>query len=159
KTGIHAREWITQANGTWFANKLVSDHEKSPGLKAIPDRFDIFLEIVTNPDGYYYYTHNSDCWWLKTRKPMPGFNHNGVDANRNWATGFVGPGSSIYPCSPIYCGPRAHSEPEVKAILDFVNSHGNLKAFVSIHSYTWMFLSLYGYTMTPCKDQAELVST
>ncbi|KAL0155186.1 hypothetical protein M9458_049449, partial [Cirrhinus mrigala] len=55
-----------------------------------------------------------------------------------------------------YHGPSAHSESEVKAIVDFVTSHGNIKAFVSIHSYSQMLLYPYGYTSTPAKDQAEL---
>jgi len=41
--------------------------------------------------------------------------------------------------------------------VDFVNSHGNLKAFVSIHSYSQMLLYPYGYKSTPSQDQAELV--
>lgn len=70
----------------------------------------------------------------------------------------VEPGSSGSPCSETYRGPEAHSESEVKSIVDFVKSHGNLKAFVSIHSYSQMLLYPYGYTSTPCKDQSELVS-
>ena len=70
---------------------------------------------------------------------------------------FVGPGSSNNPCSQTYRGPSANSESEVRAIVDFVRSHGNLKSFVSIHSYSQMLLYPYGYTSTPAKDQAELV--
>lgn len=69
----------------------------------------------------------------------------------------TGAGSSASPCTETYRGPSAHSEPEVKAIVDFVKSHGQIKAFVSIHSYSQMLLYPYGYTKTPCKDQAELV--
>uniref|UniRef100_A0A4W4EV67 Peptidase M14 domain-containing protein n=1 Tax=Electrophorus electricus TaxID=8005 RepID=A0A4W4EV67_ELEEL len=138
-TGIHAREWVTPPH---------------PYICAF--FFDIFLEIVTNPDGFHF-THTSNRMWRKTRKPNDGSICVGVDANRNWDAGFSGAGSSNNPCSETYRGPSAHSEPEVKAIVDFVKSHGNLKAFVSIHSYSQMLLYPYGYTRTPCKDQAELV--
>ncbi|XP_026878061.2 carboxypeptidase A1-like [Electrophorus electricus] len=154
-TGIHAREWVTPASGTWFAKKIVSDYGHDTVLTAILDKFDIFLEIVTNPDGFHF-THTSNRMWRKTRKPNDGSICVGVDANRNWDAGFSGAGSSNNPCSETYRGPSAHSEPEVKAIVDFVKSHGNLKAFVSIHSYSQMLLYPYGYTRTPCKDQAEL---
>ncbi|XP_053174935.1 carboxypeptidase A5 [Scomber japonicus] len=154
-TGIHSREWVTQASGTWFAKKIVTAYGSDPALTAILDNMDIYLEIVTNPDGYYY-THTSNRMWRKTRKPNPGSSCVGVDPNRNWDSGFGGPGASGSPCSETYRGPRAHSESEVKSIVDFVKSHGNFKAFVSIHSYSQMLLYPFGYTRTPAKDQAEL---
>ncbi|KAM9471183.1 carboxypeptidase A1-like [Clarias gariepinus] len=154
-TGIHSREWVTQASGIWFSKKIVTDYGRDAELTDILNKYDIFLEIVTNPDGFQF-THTSNRMWRKTRKPNPGSSCVGVDPNRNWDAGFGGPGASSTPCSETYRGPRAHSEPEVKAIVDFVKSHGNIKAFVSIHSYSQMLLYPYGYTKTPCKDQAEL---
>ncbi|XP_051546274.1 carboxypeptidase A1-like [Myxocyprinus asiaticus] len=154
-TGIHSREWVTQASGIWFAKKIVKDYGRNPALTSILNNYDIYLEIVTNPDGYQY-TQTNNRMWRKTRKPNPGSSCVGVDPNRNWDAGFGGAGSSNNPCSETYCGPSAHSESEVKAIVDFVKSHGNLKAFVSIHSYSQMLLYPYGYTHTPAKDQAEL---
>ncbi|ROL43976.1 Carboxypeptidase A1 [Anabarilius grahami] len=127
-TGIHSREWVTQASGIWFAKKIVTDYGRDPILTDILNNYDIFLEIVTNPDGYAY-THSSNRMWRKTRKPNTGSSCVGVDPNRNWDAGFGGGGSSNNPCSETYRGPSAHSEPEVKAIVDFVKSHGNLKAF------------------------------
>lgn len=154
-TGIHSREWVTQASGTWFAKKIVTDYGRDPALTAILNNMDIFLETVTNPDGFYY-THTRNRMWRKTRKPNSGSSCVGVDPNRNWDAGFGGPGASGNPCSETYRGTRAHSESEVKSIVDFVKSHGNFKAFVSIHSYSQMLLYPYGYTRTPVKDQAEL---
>ncbi|XP_075996106.1 carboxypeptidase A5 [Genypterus blacodes] len=154
-TGIHSREWVTQASGTWFAKKIVSDYGRDPALTAILNKMDILLEIVTNPDGFYY-THTSNRMWRKTRKPNPGSSCMGVDPNRNWDAGFGGPGASGNPCSETYRGPRAHSESEVKSIVDFVKSHGNIKAFISIHAYSQMLLYPYGFTRTPARDQDEL---
>uniref|UniRef100_A0A672M0F3 Carboxypeptidase A1 n=2 Tax=Sinocyclocheilus grahami TaxID=75366 RepID=A0A672M0F3_SINGR len=154
-TGIHSREWVTQASGIWFAKKIVTDYGRDPVLTDILSNYDIFLEIATNPDGFAY-THSNDRMWRKTRKPNSGSSCVGVDPNRNWDAGFGGAGSSSNPCTETYRGPSAHSEPEVKAIVDFVKSHGKLKAFVSIHSYSQMLLYPYGYTSTPAKDQAEL---
>ncbi|KAM9854627.1 carboxypeptidase A5 [Aulostomus maculatus] len=156
-TGIHSREWVTQASGTWFAKKIVTDYGRDPALTAILDNMDIFLEIVTNPDGYFY-THSSNRMWRKTRKPNPGSKCVGVDPNRNWDAGFGEPGASGNPCSETYRGPRPESESEVKSIVDFVRSHGNIKAFVSIHAYSQMLLYPFGYTRTPAKDKAELHS-
>ncbi|XP_062276508.1 carboxypeptidase A1-like [Scomber scombrus] len=154
-TGIHAREWITPASGTWFAKKIVTDYGRDPALTAILDNMDILLEIVTNADGYDY-THTSNRMWRKTRKPNPGSSCVGVDPNRNWSVGFGTAGASSNPCSEVYRGPSPNSESEIKSIVDFVKSHGNIKAFLSIHSYSQMLLYPYGYTRTPAKDQAEL---
>ncbi|KAM4618346.1 carboxypeptidase A5 [Polymixia lowei] len=156
-TGIHSREWVTQASGTWFAKKIVTDYGRDPALTAILNKMDIFLEIVTNPDGFSY-THTTNRMWRKTRKPNPGSSCVGVDPNRNWDAGFGGPGASGNPCSETYYGPNAHSESEVKSIVDFVKSHRNIKSFISIHAYSQMLLYPYGYTRTPVKDQSELHS-
>ncbi|KFP76441.1 PREDICTED: carboxypeptidase A1-like [Acanthisitta chloris] len=154
-TGIHSREWVTQASGVWFAKKIVDDHANNEGVASILETMDIFLEIVTNPDGFAY-TQTKNRMWRKTRSHHSGSICVGVDPNRNWDAGFGGPGASGNPCLETYHGPYANSEPEVKSIVDFVKSHGNIKAFVSIHSYSQLLLYPYGYTTTPVPDQQEL---
>ncbi|KYO38850.1 carboxypeptidase A5 precursor [Alligator mississippiensis] len=156
-TGIHSREWVTQATGVWFAKKIISDYGKDESLTAILDKMDIFLEIITNPDGFVF-THTQNRMWRKTRSINAGSSCRGVDPNRNWDAGFGGLGSSRNPCSETYHGPHANSEPEVKAIVDFVKQHGNIKAFISIHSYSQLLLYPYGYTKTPVPNQKELDS-
>uniref|UniRef100_A0A452HUG2 Carboxypeptidase A1 n=1 Tax=Gopherus agassizii TaxID=38772 RepID=A0A452HUG2_9SAUR len=154
-TGIHSREWITQASGVWFAKKIVDSYGKDPSLTSILDNLDIFLEIVTNPDGFAF-THTKNRMWRKTRSINSGSACIGVDPNRNWDAGFGGAGASSNPCSETYHGPYANSELEVKAIVDFVKSHGNIKAFISIHSYSQLLMYPYGYTRTQAADYQEL---
>ncbi|XP_053575722.1 carboxypeptidase A1-like [Bombina bombina] len=154
-TGIHSREWVTQASGVWFAKKIVQDYGTDPSLTATLNKLDIYLEIVTNPDGYVF-SHTSNRMWRKTRSANPGSTCVGTDPNRNWDAGFGGPGSSSNPCTETYRGRAAHSEPEVKAIVDFVKSHRNIKGFVSIHSYSQMLLFPYGYTSALTPDHQEL---
>ncbi|NXB14350.1 CBPA1 Carboxypeptidase, partial [Rhagologus leucostigma] len=154
-TGIHSREWITQATGVWTANKIAEEYGQDPSVTAILDSMDIFLEIVTNPDGFAF-THSSNRLWRKTRSINAGSRCVGVDPNRNWDAGFGDAGASGNPCTETYHGPYPNSEPEVKSIVDFVKSHGNIKAFISIHSYSQLLLYPYGYTNTPAPDQQEL---
>ncbi|XP_068132139.1 carboxypeptidase A1-like [Hyperolius riggenbachi] len=154
-TGIHSREWITQATGIWTAKKIASSYGADPSLTSILDNLDIFLEIVTNPDGYAY-THSTNRMWRKTRSINAGSSCVGVDPNRNWDAGFGGPGSSSNPCGETYHGSHPHSEPEVNAIVDFILAHGNVKAMLTIHSYSQMLLFPYGYTNNLAADHEEL---
>nr|XP_056703119.1 carboxypeptidase A1-like [Euleptes europaea] len=154
-TGIHSREWVTQASGILFAKKILDGYGKDASLTSILNNFDIFLEIVTNPDGFAF-THSKNRMWRKTRSINSGSSCVGVDPNRNWDAGFGVAGSSGNPCSETYRGPSPNSEPEVKAIVDFVKSHGNIKTFISIHSYSQLLLYPYGYTSKKAADQQEL---
>ncbi|XP_062435011.1 carboxypeptidase A1-like [Rhea pennata] len=154
-TGIHSREWITQATGVWTANKIAEAYGKDAAVTAILDSMDVFLEIVANPDGFAY-THSTNRLWRKTRSVAAGSRCVGVDPNRNWAAGFGGAGSSGNPCSETYRGPYAHSESEVSAVADFIRRHGRVKAAVSIHSYSQMLMFPYGYKKEPAPDSHEL---
>ncbi|XP_041531322.1 carboxypeptidase A1 [Microtus oregoni] len=154
-TGIHSREWVTQASGVWFAKKITTDYEKDATLKAILEKMDIFLEIVTNPDGFVY-THKTNRMWRKTRSRTQGSLCVGADPNRNWDAGFGLSGASSNPCSDTYHGKYANSEVEVKSIVDFVKTHGNIKAFISIHSYSQLLLYPYGYKSDAVPNKEEL---
>ncbi|XP_063180657.1 carboxypeptidase A1-like [Chroicocephalus ridibundus] len=154
-TGIHSREWITQATGVWTANKIAEEYGQDPSVTAILDSMDIFFEIIANPDGFVF-THSSNRLWRKTRSVNAGSDCIGVDPNRNWNAGFGGSGSSSDPCSDLYRGPYAHSEREVKAVVDFIQGHGNVKSVISIHSYSQMLLFPYGYKRGPAAHHQEL---
>ncbi|EUB53868.1 Carboxypeptidase A1 [Echinococcus granulosus] len=154
-TGIHSREWVTQASGVWFAKKITQDYGHDEVLTSVLNTMDIFLEIVTNPDGFAY-TQSTNRLWRKTRSHGTGSICVGVDPNRNWDAGFGLTGASSNPCSETYHGSFANSEVEVKSIVDFVKNHGNIKAFISIHSYSQLLLYPYGYKEEPASDQKEL---
>ncbi|KAF3855224.1 hypothetical protein F7725_023279 [Dissostichus mawsoni] len=152
-TGIHSREWVSQATGVWTANKIATDYGTDASLL---DNMDIYMLILANPDGYDY-THNNDRMWRKTRSENPGSMCRGVDPNRNWDAGFGGPGASRNPCSDSYHGPSAHSEIEVKNVVNFIKNHGNFKSFISVHAYSQLLMYPYGYSCKNAAHQAELV--
>ncbi|XP_014847422.1 PREDICTED: carboxypeptidase A2-like [Poecilia mexicana] len=153
--GIHSREWVSQATGVWTANKIATDYGTDASLTSVLNTMDIYMLIVANPDGYVF-SHTNDRMWRKTRSPNSGSLCVGVDPNRNWDAGFGGPGSSSSPCSDAYSGPFAHSEIEVKNIVNLVQSHGNFKSFISVHAYSQLLMYPYGYTCKSAADQAEL---
>ncbi|KFP31268.1 Carboxypeptidase A2, partial [Colius striatus] len=153
--GIHAREWVTQASAVWMAQKIASDYGKDPSITSLLNNMDIFLLPVANPDGYVF-THTTNRMWRKTRSRHRGCLCVGVDPNRNWDAGFGGPGASSNPCSDSYRGPSANSEVEVKSIVNFIKNHGNVQAFLTLHSYSQLLMYPYGYKCTEPADYAEL---
>ncbi|KAM4748925.1 carboxypeptidase A1-like [Rhinophrynus dorsalis] len=154
-TGIHAREWISPATMIWTAKKIASSYHKDPSLTSILNKLDIFIEFVCNPDGYAY-SHSMDRLWRKNRSITEGSPCVGVDLNRNWDVGYGGVGSSTNPCSATYLGKHPLSEPEVKSIMQFILSHGNVKALFSIHSYSQKIMFPYGYSQRLSPDHKEL---
>ncbi|XP_045351604.1 carboxypeptidase A2 isoform X1 [Leopardus geoffroyi] len=153
--GIHAREWVTQATALWTANKIASGYGNDVSITSILDTMDIFLLPVTNPDGYVF-SQTKNRMWRKNRSRIPGSPCVGVDLNRNWDAGFGGPGASQNPCSDSYRGPQATCEVEVKSIVNFIQSHGRIKAFITLHSYSQLLMFPYGYTCTKPDNFDEL---
>ncbi|KAI4570646.1 hypothetical protein MJT46_006163 [Ovis ammon polii x Ovis aries] len=135
--------------------KIVSEYGKDRIVTDVLNAMDVFLEIVSNPDGFAY-THSMNRLWRKNKSSRPGTFCIGVDLNRNWKSGFGGNGSNNNPCSETYHGPSPQSEPEVAAVVDFIMSHGNVKALISIHSYSQMLMYPYGHSLEPVSNQEEL---
>uniref|UniRef100_A0A8C9ZYT2 Carboxypeptidase A4 n=1 Tax=Sander lucioperca TaxID=283035 RepID=A0A8C9ZYT2_SANLU len=156
-TGIHSREWVSQATGVWTANKIATDYGTDASLTSLLNTMDIYMLLLANPDGYAY-THSNDRMWRKTRSKNPGSVCIGVDPNRNWDAGFGGPGASNNPCSESYHGPSAHSEIEVKNVVNLIESHGNFKSFISVHAYSQLLMYPYGYSCGSVPHQPELYS-
>ncbi|XP_072039386.1 carboxypeptidase B-like isoform X1 [Amphiura filiformis] len=143
--GIHAREWISPATVLYLAKYLV---EGGADAKDLLQKFDFYVIPVLNVDGYSF-TWTDNRLWRKTRKPNEGSPCMGTDPNRNFATGWGGIGSSNEPCSDIYHGTKAFSEPEVAAIRDFVSSldgGDGVALYIDYHSYSQLWLMPYGYT-------------
>uniref|UniRef100_A0A8D0LRM6 Carboxypeptidase B2 n=2 Tax=Sus scrofa TaxID=9823 RepID=A0A8D0LRM6_PIG len=71
---------------------------------------------------------------------------------------FIGhEGASSFSCSETYCGPYPESEPEVKAVADFLRRNINhIKAYISMHSYSQKIVFPYSYSRSKTKDHEEL---
>lgn len=104
--------------------------------------------------------------WRKTRKPNPNSNCVGTDANRNWDFHHAGMSTNIHikcqrvhdnfivilkfsevgasrqPCAETFAGPKAFSEPETKALSEFIKKF-DLKLYISFHSFSQLLLFPY----------------
>lgn len=161
--GIHAREWISPATVTYVMNELITN----PQHGSLLNMFDFFILPVTNPDGYEY-SHTVDRLWRKNRNPNPSTFGlcPGVDLNRNFGYKW-GHEVNIFdprPASPIPCldtfhGGQAFSEPETRAVRDFVMSKRHrLQGYLAFHSFGNKILYPWGYTNNPTNDVEELRS-
>lgn len=146
QAGIHAREWIAPASCVYIINYLLSNYATDASVKSMVDGVAWYLVPSANPDGYEY-SHRYDRLWRKTRTPNSGYSCKGTDPNRNWDDHFGLTGTSNYPCSEIYRGPYAFSEPNTKALSTFIyNMKDRIKVFFSFHCYSQMWLTPWGWT-------------
>jgi len=153
--GLHAREWISPSTAIYTISQLVNGY--STTYKSLLDAIDIYVCPHVNPDGYEY-SRTSDRLWRKTRTgPYPGGCY-GVDPNRNWNFHWCGEGTSNNPCSEIYCGPSAFSEPNCRNLRQILEANNNtIKGYITLHSYGQDFLWPYGYALnSPAPDGNEL---
>ncbi|XP_064343872.1 LOW QUALITY PROTEIN: carboxypeptidase A2 [Camelus dromedarius] len=153
--GIHAWEWVTQLSSPWTASKIASDYGNDPSITLILDIMDVFLLPVTNPDGYVL-SQTKTHMYRKTRSKLSGSLCVGVDPKWNWDTGFGGPGANNNSCSNSYHRPSANSEVEVKSLEDFTKSHGEVKAIITLHSYSQLFLFPWVYACAESHNFDEL---
>uniref|UniRef100_A0A8C9UQT5 Carboxypeptidase A6 n=1 Tax=Spermophilus dauricus TaxID=99837 RepID=A0A8C9UQT5_SPEDA len=143
--GIHAREWIGPAFCQWFVREALLTYRSDAAMRKMLKHLYFYIMPVFNVDGYHFsWTH--DRFWRKTRSRNSRFHCRGVDANRNWKVKWCDEGASMHPCEDTYCGPFPESEPEVKAVANFLRKHRkHIRAYLSFHAYAQMLLYPYSY--------------
>nr|UQB56075.1 carboxypeptidase B [Bombyx mori] len=139
---VHAREWVTPPVALYIIHQLVEavvDRRLTEGI-------DWIIIPMANPDGYEY-TIDEDRMWRKTRsRSHPEADTcPGVDGNRNFDHHWGTREASKDPCSIIFEGPTAFSEPETRIIRDVALQNVDRAAlYISLHSYGNMFLYAWG---------------
>ncbi|CAG0879345.1 unnamed protein product [Cyprideis torosa] len=155
--GFHAREWISPATVTYIVDQLTRNYTNN---KDIADGFDWWIVPVANPDGYEY-TWTHDRLWRKNRRHSNNTQCVGVDLNRNWDFYWMEVGASSDPCSPVYAGPFAESEPEVRAVRDLIlelNSDNSLAIMLTIHSFYQAWMAPWGFKYEIPEDLDEMLA-
>ncbi|CAG9559453.1 unnamed protein product [Danaus chrysippus] len=132
---MHAREWVTTQAALYTIHRLIEDL-KTEDMDLIQG-IDWIIFPVVNPDGYEY-SHTTDRMWRKTRSFNATISATcyGVDPNRNFDIEFNTVSVSSDPCSSIYPGHEAFSEPETRYVRDILLEYKNrIQVFMDTHSY------------------------
>ncbi|KAL6429911.1 hypothetical protein ACFW04_007638 [Cataglyphis niger] len=180
--GMHGREWIGSAVATYILSQLV---ERNSTYSKLLDNSDWMILPVVNPDGYEY-SHIGDRFWRKTRSNHAESQEDsrytpsnllqfvthytrwfwtkceGVDPNRNfayhWGEEKEG-GASSDPCQETYSGPFAFSEPETKAMADYILANKqHIRMYLTLHSYSQMWLLPWGHTRSKPSDYSDMIN-
>ncbi|XP_018560349.1 carboxypeptidase O isoform X1 [Lates calcarifer] len=159
--GIHAREWIAPAFCQWFVKQIVDTYKSNKKLEQMLQNLDIYVTPVINVDGYIFtWANDSTRLWRKSRSaPPPESSCYGVDLNRNFNANWGMVGVSFDSCANTYCGTSPGSEPEAKAVMDFVaRMVKQTLCFLTIHSAGQLILLPYGHPEISAPNYNELVS-
>src|SRR6478735_2316275 len=169
--GTHARELMNPDLLVELAVDLVSSHRSGTDIvlgnrtwaaatvRTILDTLDLYLLPCINPDGRSY-VMTVDDMWRKNRRDNPGSSCDGVDLNRNvdivW--GVTEGQTSCSPCTDIYCGPSAFSEPENRNVKHVLDTY-RIDCFADVHSYSELVIYPWGHALTQTSDSTENFTT
>uniref|UniRef100_A0A0P4W9B3 Peptidase M14 domain-containing protein n=1 Tax=Scylla olivacea TaxID=85551 RepID=A0A0P4W9B3_SCYOL len=67
-------------------------------------------------------------------------------------------GASDNPCSDIYAGPEPFSEVEMRVVRDQLTSIADIKVYLSLHSFSQLWMYPWGFTSSLPHDWRDLVS-
>jgi murein tripeptide amidase MpaA len=165
--GTHARELMNPDAILELAVELLVSHFNGTDLvyggrtwsaldvRIILETLDLWLLPCLNPDGRHH-VMTADDLWRKNRRDNPGTPCDGVDLNRNLDVlfGVTEGQTSCSPCSDVFCGPSAFSEPETRNVKDLLDTR-RIHCFVDVHSYSELVLYPWGHAPTQTVDQTK----
>jgi hypothetical protein len=152
---IHAREGAGVMCLLYYLKWLIDNYGKVDTVTALVESREMYFIPLVNPDGYernwqIYSGGGGFGLWRKNRRDNDGDGvvefWEGVDLNRNFSFmwGYDNSGSSPYESQDSYRGPSAFSEPESRALRDYINLR-QFACAVNFHSYSSVLINPWGY--------------
>ena len=171
--GVHAREWGSPDILINFVQVLTDAYRTSTGItqpgitlsaedvQYIVNNLDILVFPQANPDGRHH-SMTVDQMWRKNRRPadpgqapcrVGGGDGPGVDVNRNYDFLWdfkkkfhpkAPVATSEDPCSAVYHGPSAASEPETANVTWLLDQYPSVSDFIDVHSFGELILYNWG---------------
>lgn len=167
-TGLtHAREPLSMMNLFYFVEWLCENYSTNNVAEYLVNNRELWFIPVINPDGYVYnesIAPNGGGMHRKNRRENPpNSNCNegtqlGVDLNRNYGYewGADDNGSSPNPCSSVFRGDSAFSEPETQAVRDFILDH-EFANVLHYHSYSNVLIHSWGDGTLPAEPDLSTI--
>lgn len=175
---IHAREITTSELATRFITALVSGYGSDATATWLLDEHEIVVVPIANPDGrklaeqgFLQRKNTNNSGSVICANPPNISNQYGVDLNRNSSFRWNEAGTSFEPCSAIYAGTAAASEPETQAVQALISElfpnrprpatgtpapDDTTGVMISLHSYANLVLWPWGYTNEPAPNGPAL---
>lgn len=151
----HAREHLSAEIPLMLAQYLAAHFGNDQAITELLNTRDVFIIPMLNPDGVEFDINHEPGRYQMHRKNMRDPNGvTSIDLNRNYGYKWGGDGASDDPRSETYRGPEAFSEPETRAIRDFIGSMPNIRMLLSFHTFSELILYPWGYTYEPlCRGE------
>ncbi len=148
---IHAREWVGIEVAVAFIKNYLSHKDYDPRIEAIFENTAMYIVPCLNPDGFEY-SRNHFSFWRKNRRVNPDGTI-GVDLNRNFGVEWQKSKSTT---SNVYGGTAPFSEPETRAIKDFVDTHPNITIALDYHSQGNVFFPAHNFKHEDTIDTTDM---
>ena len=148
---IHAREWVGIELALAFAKHIQEHAGYEPQLSKVLETSSLYMVPCANPDGFEY-SRNHFAFWRKNRRKNEDGSF-GVDLNRNFPVGYS---KNSNMSSNVYSGPEPFSEPETRALRDFVLAHQNITITLDYHSQGNVFFPAHNFLHEDAQNAIDL---
>ncbi len=154
--GHHAREHLSVETPMRIIEIILNSYQAQDAkVMSLINNRDIHLIPAVNPDGLEWdISTGSYQYWRKNRAKNSNGSF-GVDLNRNYSHMWNHGGSSSNPNDETYMGPAPFSEPESRAIRDYVEAHKNLNVLLSFHTFSELILYPWGHKYDGLEDSDD----
>ena len=166
---IHAREYTTAEVALRYAEYLLNNYNSDADVTWVVDHHEIHIMFQANPDGRKE-AEAGRSWRKNTNENYCGATstNRGADLNRNFSYHWGGAGASQNQCSGTYRGPQADSEPETRAISDYMElifpdqrdtgaaPDDTTGVFIDLHTFGEYVLWPWGYTNSSPPNDSQL---
>ncbi|MFD9073878.1 M14 family zinc carboxypeptidase [Streptomyces lasiicapitis] len=165
--GTHARELMNPDALVELAVDLVTSYLNATpvvyggrtwtalDVKLVLESLDVWIVPCINPDGRHR-VMTVDNMWRGNLRDNPGTPCDGVDLNRNadFVWGVTEGQTSCSPCSEVFVGSGAFSEPETRNVKHLLDTR-HIHSFVDVHSFSELVLYPWGHAHSQTDDPAQ----